>query len=1005
MSETKKKTNPNTGKGRTASGSKAGSGAQPGNARTGANRTSASKTGANKSGGKVTVQKESANHSEITAIVIIACCVFAFICLLGKAGPLGKFVCSVFCGLIGYVGSAIAIITAFVAAIAILRGTLSQVMTKTRVAVIICLTIFLTALLHTFSGAYDPALFKSGSQIMSAVKSLWSAYSEYSLAGGLLGGGLSSLLITFTTEVGAFVILVPGTLVFAMLLFKFSLLPFFEKVSVIAKKVGAGIASFWKRLTAKNPSGKEKTPKIKTTANSAYGGSDVDASIDEAESEQNAKDGEVTFTDLNLTVTQETETPKNEPPEPVIFVFDEIPIPDPEEDENGLDQSELPPVDITIEVPDENLEVTGASAITAETGNRRAAASGYVRQPGARPSFTTLGNRPQQYEKPYESNVPVPSSEWPFKEDEKTPAAEPTSAADYGNESDYSQMPLEPVAAGEDKAENSRPPMNSNPGGYTGTVPQRSKPVSNGTETGTRAEPPAESSSRPPVNAQETVNVDKAQKAGASLPVLSDGQYENYRYPSINLLKYDINAKRQAAAASKSECDATAKKLEETLANFGVEAHVTNAYIGPTVTRYELTPKIGTRMEAFKRLADEIAFYLAAESIRIEAPIPGKSAVGIEVPNKQRNTVYLREVIQSEKFTQSKSKLTCAIGADIQNAPVVCDIAKLPHLLIGGTTGSGKSVCTNGIIMSLLYKATPDELRLILIDPKMVEFDKYNGIPHLLLPVVTDAKKAASALSWAVLEMDKRYAYFAEHHVSNLQAYNDYALKEDLPQMPRIVIIIDELADLMMVAKQNVELAINRIAQKARACGMHLIVATQSPRVDVVTGLIKANIGSRIGLSVSNGTDSRIILDALGAEKLLGRGDMIYAPITESKQIRVQGAFASDDEIKAVVDAISDKKHGDNYIPEVMESIENAGNEEESGDKGDKNSQKESDKADLYEQAVQLAMEAGEISTSYIQRRLGVGYNRAADIMDKMVEDGIIERGVGSKKSKVIKRI
>lgn len=802
----------------------------------------------------VKVQNENANKKEIKAIILLASSIFAFVCMIGKAGIVGNFVRAIIGGFFGFIGSILLIIAMVVLAIAILRGTVRKTFSVKRVLVSSFLCIFITALLHTLAIDYV------GRSFWNTVASLFNAINETSgnptLAGGLIGGGLSTLLVKYTTEIGALVILIPGTLIFTMLLFKISLIPFFKKLGEIFAKIGSGLSSFWKRLTAKK---ENNSNKVKT----------VSASKVKIHTGEELSDTENSYSEKpDITITDNTKEPQQEP---VVFVFDDLPI----------------------------TEWKGETA-----------------------------------DNPVDFKLPeMKATEEISSEIEEKPDAE--------------------------KQE-------------------------------TEAEPQEE---------QKTV------KSNVRLPILSNGEYAKYEYPSLDLLSLDMNAKRAAVIASRAECDETAKKLQSTLSTFGVEAVVTNAYVGPTVTRYELTPKIGTRMEAFKRLSDEIAFYLAAESIRIEAPIPGKSAVGIEVPNKERSTVYLKEILNSEKFKTSKSKLTCSIGADIQNAPVVCDIAKLPHLLIAGTTGSGKSVCTNGIIMSLLYKASPEEVRLILIDPKMVEFDKYNGIPHLLLPVVTDPKKAASALSWAVLEMDRRYEYFATHHVSNISAYNDYAVEKGLSQMPRIVIIIDELADLMMVAKQNVETAIARIAQKARAAGMHLIIATQSPRVDVVTGLIKANIGSRIGLSVSNGTESRIILDAQGAEKLLGKGDMVYAPITESKQIRVQGAFASDAEIIRVVEFISNTQKGDNYIPEVMESIENAGEEDAEDAKLDKNDIKANEKQDRYEQAVQIAMAEGEISTSYIQRKLGIGYNGAADIMDRMERDGIIERGQGSKKSKVIKRI
>lgn len=464
-------------------------------------------------------------------------------------------------------------------------------------------------------------------------------------------------------------------------------------------------------------------------------------------------------------------------------------------------------------------------------------------------------------------------------------------------------------------------------------------------------------------------------------------EYEEYEFPTTDLL---TTTKHTGKDYSNKELKEIAIKLQKTLASFGVDAKVTNVTKGPTVTRYELQPNIGVKVSKILNLSDDIALNLAAKSIRIEAPIPGKSAVGIEVPNKSTETVWLRDIIESQEFENAKSKISFSLGKGIEGTPAIADIAKMPHLLIAGSTGSGKSVCINSIIMSLLYKANPSEVKLILIDPKVVELGVYNGIPHLLIPVVTDPKKAAGALNWAVQEMVNRYNLFASKGVRDIKGYNEL-LRRDGEEgvLPQIVIIIDELADLMMVAPNEVEDAICRLAQMARAAGMHLIIATQRPSVDVITGIIKANIPSRIAFTVSSQVDSRTILDMAGAEKLLGKGDMLYYPVGESKPIRVQGSFVSDQEIEEVVDYI--KEHNSQrYNENIMESLEKSATPQVANDA--------EDECDEYlTDAIELAVSMGQASASMIQRKFKVGYARAGRIIDQMEERGIVSGYDGSK--------
>jgi DNA segregation ATPase FtsK/SpoIIIE, S-DNA-T family len=466
----------------------------------------------------------------------------------------------------------------------------------------------------------------------------------------------------------------------------------------------------------------------------------------------------------------------------------------------------------------------------------------------------------------------------------------------------------------------------------------------------------------------------------------------NYRFPTYDLLNANMEENINLKAMKNSALEG-ARKLEDTLKSFGVEAKVINVSRGPAVTRYELQPSPGVKVSRIVNLSDDISLNLASAGVRIEAPIPGKAAIGIEVPNKEVNAVYLREVVESDEFAKHPSKLAFALGKDISGESIIADIGKMPHVLIAGATGSGKSVCINSLIMSILYKSSPEEVKLLMVDPKVVELGIYNGIPHLLIPVVTDPKKAAGALNWAVQEMVNRYKLFADKGVRDIKGYNAQ-LRESGEQgiLPQIVIIIDELADLMMVAPGDVEDAICRLAQMARASGMHLVIATQRPSVDVITGVIKANIPSRIAFAVSSQVDSRTILDMGGAEKLLGRGDMLFYPVGEPKPIRIKGAFVTDKEVEHVVEFIKSQGKTE-YNPDIIEEI-NSESEPADSNPGDND--------ELLNQAINIVVEAGQGSVSLIQRKFKVGYARAARIIDQMEERGIVGKFEGSKPRQVL---
>ena len=467
---------------------------------------------------------------------------------------------------------------------------------------------------------------------------------------------------------------------------------------------------------------------------------------------------------------------------------------------------------------------------------------------------------------------------------------------------------------------------------------------------------------------------------------------KDYLFPSMDLL--NINSKLKLKNEDKKDLIENANKLEETLSNFGVEAKVVQVTKGPSVTRFELQPSPGVKVSKIVNLQDDIALGLAANGVRMEAPIPGKAAIGIEVPNKKQSPVFLREVLDSKEFTNTNKNLAFALGKDITGKCIVGDLSKMPHMLIAGATGSGKSVCINTLIVSLLYKYSPEEVKLLMVDPKVVELSVYNGIPHLLIPVVTDPKKAAGALNWAVNEMNKRYNLFSQMKVKNIESYNKLFDKGEIQEkLPYIVVIVDELADLMMACPNDVEDYICRLAQMARAAGMHLIIATQRPSVDVITGVIKANIPSRVSFAVSSGTDSRTILDQVGAEKLLGRGDMLYYPIGENKPVRVQGAFISEEEVENVVEFIKQSDEDIDYSEDILNHINNEVTAESViTNEGD----------ELLEEAMKIVVEYQQASTSFIQRKLRVGFNRASRIMDELEERGIISEKDGSKPRQVL---
>lgn len=502
----------------------------------------------------------------------------------------------------------------------------------------------------------------------------------------------------------------------------------------------------------------------------------------------------------------------------------------------------------------------------------------------------------------------------------------------------------------------------------------------------------------PKTSKRSLVNKEKESKSGP-VEILPQTRTKegDYKFPPVTLLEKG----KKTAGSNKEELKQTAQKLQKTLEDFGVHVTITNISCGPSVTQFELHPEQGVKVSKIVNLADDIKLNLAAADIRIEAPIPGKSAIGIEVPNKTNQMVMFRDLIENQEFAQARSKIAFAVGKNLAGQVIVSDIAKMPHLLIAGATGSGKSVCINTLIMSILYKATPDEVKLIMIDPKVVELSAYQGIPHLLIPVVTDPKQASSALNWAVMEMGERYKKFAEVNVRNLTGYNEKVEEsikngmegEDFKKLPQIVIIVDELADLMMVAPGEVEDAIVRLSQLARAAGIHLVIATQRPSVNVITGLIKANVPSRIAFSVSSGVDSRTIIDMNGAEKLLGKGDMLFYPSGYQKPIRVQGAFISDEEVGKVVEYLKEENNvEDSYGADIQEKIQTAAVKAATSQERD----------EYFEKAAEFIIDKDKASIASLQRVFKIGFNRAARLMDQLCEAGIVGEEEGTKPRKVL---
>ncbi len=883
--------------------------------------------------------KESKGGREITAVILAAIGIFIVFSLFGKTGQIGRIVTAVLFGLIGKFVTVVLLIMLFVIAFTVLRGTVHSIFSLKNSILFGVMLLLLAAMVHTFM--YSAEVYE-GKKFFDFITTLWNE----TKGGGVIGGSISIGLQKLVARPGTLIILIPATIILAMVLFSLSIVRAGKRVANFGSRFGkwfSGVVGRFKKTDA------EKERK-------------------RLEAEEKARKKEEMRSALDAAANAEMRS--------------------------GPDNGEKSGRNSGRRAQDDNGNANGLNDGQDGSGNYDDL-DGYFASAGGDVSDDNIelvsarGRRREVFLKDLEKQ----------KENHRAQERKIMSQEDDDGE-----------------------PGRRIPGTAAGAAEALSAGVSAGIGDRTGAEETegmgdyeigsydsAESGFQDDVT--EIEGREPLPDTGATIPTKVPSKNEEIRVVTCNedavyeLPPHDIlrSVETDDSDVLEQEKNAklTARKLEDVMRSFGIEARVIRISIGSTVTMFELQPQSGVKVSRIKNLSDDIALNLAASGVRILAPIPGKAAIGIEVPNEDRRTVYLKELIESDAFKNSRAKLAVCLGEDISGNPIIADIARMPHVLIAGTTGSGKSVCINCIVMSLLYRLSPNDVRLIMIDPKVVELQAYNSIPHLLIPVVTEPKKAAAALSWTVQEMENRYRQFAKYNLRDINAYNDYAPEHGLPRMPRIVIIVDELADLMMVVRDSVEEAINRIAQKARAAGMHLIVATQRPSVDVITGLIKANIPSRIAFTVSSVVDSKTILDYGGAEKLLGRGDMLYHPVDFMKPLRVQGGFVSDTEIEETVDFLRIQKFESREEQQISTDINNARPVEKPG-RGGRIDTDSGDGDPMLADAVDIAIETKQISASFLQRKLGLGYSRASRLIDQMEEKGYISARDGNNPRKVL---
>ena len=867
--------------------------------------------------------KESRGSREIFAVILAAVGVFIIFSLFGKTGQIGRLVTSIFTGLFGWLATIVMLVMLFVLAWTVLRGTSGSVFSMKNTILFSLLLLFSAALIHTFH--YGVELYENAG-FFDIVKMMWSSQPK---GGGVIGGLISFGLQSLVAKPGALIILIPGTLVLAMVLFSLSLVKAAKHVASAGGRFGnwmSGVIGRFRESDAINKEKKQKAAEEKARKREQKLAAEAEA---RAKAEAEAK----ALEEKDAEKRRAEEEAEKRRAASVGYIYGDFP----EEDDH--------------------IEMHSAAGRKKELFEEDLA---------------------RQKEKRREAERRIMSQE--DDGEETAPAGGAAASGKAGAEGAQGIAGVPEDAGFADDG---------------GAVRDGTDEFLDNAGAGEKRPLPAVDSSLPT----------RIPKPADEIKVVTCNEEAVYELPPRSILKSKMT---DYAAVQEQEKIAkyTARKLEDVMRSFGIEAKVIRISIGSTVTMFELQPQSGVKVSRIKNLSDDIALNLAASGVRILAPIPGKAAIGIEVPNDDRRTVYLKDLVETDQFEGHKSKLAFCLGEDISGNAIIADISRMPHVLIAGTTGSGKSVCINCLVMSLLYRCTPNDVRLIMIDPKVVELQVYNSIPHLLIPVVTEPRKAAAALSWTVQEMENRYRLFAKYNLRDINSYNAFAPENGLPRIPRIVIIIDELADLMMVVRDSVEEAINRIAQKARAAGMHLIVATQRPSVDVITGLIKANIPSRIAFTVSSVVDSKTILDYGGAEKLLGRGDMLYHPIDFMKPMRVQGGFVSDDEIQETVDFLKIQKAQTQQTEQdrrISDDIDNARIVEKPGKAGHSaDAASGADGDPMLADAVDIAIETKQISASFLQRKLGLGYSRASRLIDQMEEKGYISARDGNNPRQVL---
>lgn len=883
--------------------------------------------------------------SEVILIALFALCVFLFLCNFGIVGVMGNAISGVMFGIFGLTAYLIPVFLFLIIAFAMINS--GSVIATRKIIAAVCLYLIVSMLCELFTKAPQEAASYD-------FKGIYEACSTNRNGGGILGGSFAYLAFHFLGLIGTVLTL----LVIAII----ALIVITDKSFM--KGVKNGSRKVYERSREDAAYRRERAQKRREEAEELRKQREEERRLREEQKE----DQKILRMDKKITgVMMDTSLTAEQHEEPVVRERDdihEINLSDFEE------QMERPHIHIDEEV------------IPEDTYQKPVAARPVVAQSAAAQPVITHEEPSGGFDF---SKIRINGAVGEQQSDDISEIVSP-----YAEEEMPTSVKSRPVA---------KLPK-EDPFGIPLTTDPQPEPVQNFATTAARATSGTGTASSG-ANRLSQARVASTEENGTKIYRKED----EYEYPDINYL---VKMEAQNKNAGKQELHDNAQRLQQTLQTFGVRVTITDISRGPAVTRYELQPEQGVKVSKIVGLADDIKLNLAATDIRIEAPIPGKAAIGIEVPNKENTAVGLRELIETEEFKKFKSEDTIAfaVGKDIAGKPVISDIAKMPHLLIAGATGSGKSVCINTLIMSILYKAKDSEVKLIMIDPKVVELSVYNGIPHLLIPVVTDPKKASSALQWGVAEMTDRYQKFADFNVRDLKGYNKKVqdMKEkgdpEAPEtMPRIVIIVDELADLMMVCPGEVEESICRLAQLARAAGIHLIIATQRPSVDVITGLIKANMPSRIAFSVSSGVDSRTILDMNGAEKLLGKGDMLFYPQGYTKPVRVQGAFVSDKEVSKVVEFFKDKRLGNNYDSKIQEKMESLGTASGDGHGGLGGG---NERDQYFVDAAQFIIEKDKASIGMLQRVFKIGFNRAARIMDQLCEAGVVGEEEGTKPRKVL---